>query len=119
MEEREKTEVEASIHIIMKAAIIKIFSADPCCEEVLEQLEQTAEKICKTFGLKGKIMDEYRSKVMSAKEIQMITSELYPVEVERVRDVIYEMCDQLDDPKEIMKYIRTTGKIMDIWNPEK
>ena len=49
----------------------------------------------------------------------MITSELYPVEVERVRDVIYEMCDQLDDPKEIMKYIRTTGKIMDIWNPEK
>ena len=49
----------------------------------------------------------------------MNTSELYHSEAEQVRDVIYEMCDRLDDPKEVMKHVRTAGEIIDIWDPEK
>ena len=88
-------------------------------EELLERLEQTAERLQKTFGLDGDIMDEYRSKVESAKEVRRITSQLYPAEAKQVRDTIYEMCDRLDDPKEVMKHVRTAGEIIDIWDPEK
>ena len=119
LNEQEKTKAEESVRIIMKAAMVKIFAVDPCCEDVLKRLEQTAESIRKTFGLDGKIMNEYRSKVAAAKEVGIITSELYHSEAEQVRDVIYEMCDRLDDPKEVMKHVRTAGEIIDIWDPEK
>lgn len=70
----------------------------------------------KTFGLDGDIMDEYRSKVESAKEVRRITSQLYPAEAKQVRDTIYEMCDRLDDPKEVMRHVKTASEILDIWD---
>ena len=63
LNEQEKTKAEESVRIIMKAAMVKIFTVDPCGEDALQRMEQTAESIRKTFGLDGKIMDEYRSKV--------------------------------------------------------
>lgn len=119
LNEQEKTKAEESVRIIMKAAMVKIFTVDPCGEDALQRLEQTAESIRKTFGLDGKIMDEYRIKVAAAKEVGIITSELYHAEAEQVRDVIYVMCGRLDDPKEVMKHVRSAGEIIDIWNPEK
>ena len=119
LNEQEKTKAEESVRIIMKAAMVKIFTVDPCGEDALQRLEQTAESIRKTFGLDGKIMDEYRIKVAAATEVGIITSELYHAEAEQVRDVIYEMCGRLDDPKEVMKHVRSAGEIIDIWNPEK
>lgn len=119
LNEQERIKAEESVRTIMKAAMVSIFAMDTCDEELLERLEQTAERLQKTFGLDGDIMDEYRSKVAAAKEVGIITSELYHSEAEQVRDVIYEMCDRLDDPKEVMKHVRTAGEIIDIWDPEK
>ena len=84
LNEQEKTKAEESVRIIMKAAMVKIFTMDPCGEDALQRLEQTAESIRKTFGLDGKIMDEYRIKVAAAKEVGIITSELYHAEAEQV-----------------------------------
>lgn len=116
LNEQERTKAEESVRTIMKAAVVSIFAMATCDEELLERLEQTAESIRKTFGLDGDIMDEYRSKVESAKEVRRITSQLYPAEAKQVRDTIYEMCDRLDDPKEVMRHVKTASEILDIWD---
>lgn len=113
LNEQERTKAKESVRTIMKAAMVSIFAMATCDEELLEQ---TAESIRKTFGLDGDIMDEYRSKVESAKEVRRITSQLYPAEAKQVRDTIYEMCDRLDDPKEVMRHVKTASEILDIWD---
>lgn len=116
LNEQERIKAEESVRTIMKAAMVSIFAMDTCDEELLERLEQTAERLQKTFGLDGDIMDEYRSKVESAKEVRRITSQLYPAEAKQVQDTIYEMCGRLDDSKEVMRHVKTASEILDIWD---
>lgn len=44
LNEQEKTKAEESVRIIMKAAMVKIFTVDPCGEDALQRMEQTARK---------------------------------------------------------------------------
>lgn len=111
--------VKQCIQTLMKTAVTVVFTLDECGEELSGRLEETAESLQKTFRLDEKIMEEYRSTVTAAKEIQKLSSELCYAEAEQARDVIYEMCDCLDNPKEIMKYVRTACEMLDVWNPEK
>ena len=38
LNEQEKTKAEESVRIIMKAAMVKIFTVDPCGEDALQRL---------------------------------------------------------------------------------
>ena len=33
--------------------------------------------------------------------------------------MVYALCDELDDPKEIMRHVRTADEMMSVWESEK
>lgn len=112
LDEQAKENVKKSIQAILKTAITVQHTLDEYGEDLAERLEQTAEAIQKTFELEPSLMDEFRHSMKAAKELDLgIPTELSYTEVEQAREMVYAMCDRLDDPKEIMRHVRTASEM--------
>lgn len=108
----------ANIDILMKTAVAVILTIDDAGDNLVNELEYTAKSIHQAFGLDESVMSEYQQAINAAQKTASITSN--PVryqEAENTRDMIYELCDGLDDPKEIMRHIRTASELMYVWMP--
>ena len=41
------------------------------------------------------------------------------MDAEQAREMIFAMCDRLDDPKEVMQHVRTACEMLEVWEPER
>lgn len=108
--------IERSIQTICKTAIMVVSTLEEEGSDLVDSLECAAESICKVFGMDEKAMENYRAALESSKELTLNLAE--PVtyqEAESAREMIYALCDRLDDPKKIMQHVRTATEMLYVW----
>ena len=108
-----------AIQTICKTAVAVWNTLDEDGSDLIERLEQTATSIQQHFELEGGALEQYRSMMDSMKQLG-IKSEcsMSYRELEEARDLVYALCDKLEDPKEIMRHVRTACEMIEVWYPE-
>lgn len=109
-----KEQAEMSVRTLGKSAAAAVTSLEET--SLSDQFAYTAEAICRAYGLDGSAMEEFRQEVAKAEDSSWSDSIPYQ-DAENARDVIYEMCDQLTDPREIMRHVRSASEMLYIWDP--
>ena len=111
--------LENAIQTICKTAVAVWNTLDEDGSDLIDRLEQIAASIQQHFELEGGELEQYRSMMGSMKQLG-IKSEcsMSYRELEKARDVVYALCDKLEDPKEIMRYVRTACEMIEVWYPE-
>lgn len=119
-EARTKEIVRCDIQTILKTAIMVWDILEEDGKALIEQLEQTAVALQRTYGLDNEVIEKYHNTMETVKEIDIVLpGTIRYAEAEQARETIYAMCDQLDDPKEIMRYVRTAREMLEVWYPER
>ena len=84
------------------------------------RLGEIAESIIDTYELGESVLTEYQSTIKGAKELKLQPKKKLTVtEAENTREMIFALCDTLTDPSTIMKYVRTSCELVDIWDNRK
>ena len=105
-----------AIRTICNTAIMVDTVLDDNGTNLMIALEQAAEAIQKNYGLDERIMGEYKDKVKASKNLKI--GELEKVktqDLENAQNIIYLVCDKLENPKEIMRYVRTANEMIYLW----
>ena len=85
-----------------------------------ERLERTAEALQKTFEMEDSLMEDFRKALETAREQNSGEPEDFCyMDAEQAREMIFAMCDRLDDPKEVMQHVRTACEMLEVWEPER
>lgn len=116
LDEQAKENIRKHIKAILKTALAAQNALGEYGEDLAERLEQSAEAIRKSFEMEESIMTDFRDKMKMAKELNIgLPAEISYKEIEQAREMIYAMCDRLDDPKEIMCHVRTAQEMQEVW----
>lgn len=119
IDEATKKNVRDSINILCKTAVQAVATLDEYGETLAEQLEKAAEAIVQTFMPQENAMDDFRSKVNTAKELQLLPSKVPTKrEISSTIDMIYAMCDCQTDAKTVMYHVRTAQEVIFVWYPD-
>ena len=104
---------------IYKTAVVVWNTLDEDGSDLIDRLEQTAASIQQHFELEDGMVEQYRSMMDSMKQLDIESkcSTSYR-ELEEARDMVYALCDKLEEPKEIMRYVRTACEMIEVWYPE-
>lgn len=119
IDESVRKNVQTSVNILCQTAVQAVATLDEYGEMLVQQLEKTAEAIVSTFTPQENTMEEFRSKVESAKELQLIPSKVpTKKEISNTIDMIYAMCDVQTDVKTVMLHVRTAQEVIFVWYPD-
>lgn len=84
---------------------------------LIEKLDRVVESLVATYELNSEVLTKYRNTVESAKELQLgINTKITYNDALNARDMVFALCDQLTDPKQIMEYVRTGCEIVYVWD---
>ncbi len=120
LDKEAKENVKKDIQTILKTAITVEHTLDEYGLDLCERLEQAAEAIQKAFEMEESIMEDFRSALKTARDLELGIPENFSyADVEEAREMIFAMCDLLDDPKEIMQHVRTACEMLEVWEPER
>lgn len=120
LDEQAKENVRKSIRTILKTAITVDHTLDEYGSELCERLEHAAEAIQKTYEMEDNLMDSFRKVLQAARELKLGEPEDFCyADAEQAREMVFAMCDRLDDPKEIMQHVRTACEMLEVWEPER
>ena len=119
IDESVRKNVQTSVNILCQTAVQAVATLDEYGEMLVQQLEKTAEAIVSTFTPQENTMEEFRSKVEAAKELQLIPSKVpTKKEISNTIDMIYAMCDVQTDVKTVMLHVRTAQEVIFVWYPD-
>ena len=108
-------QAKKAIETLCKTASAFVASRDNPEDSDARQLKITAVAIAKEFALDDKIMKEYDE--MIEKTIETSWTDGIPYkDAEDARDIIYEMCDRLNDPREIMLHVKNASEVLYTWD---
>ena len=120
LDEQAKENVRKDIQTILKTAIVVDSTLDEYGAELCERLERTAEALQKTFEMEDSLMEDFRKALETAREQNSGEPEDFCyMDAEQAREMIFAMCDRLDDPKEVMQHVRTACEMLEVWEPER
>ena len=119
IDESVRKNVQASVNILCQTAVQAVATLDEYGELLVQQLEKTAEAIVSAFTPQENTMEEFRSKVEAAKELQLIPSKVpTKKEISNTIDMIYATCDVQTDVKTVMLHVRTAQEVIFVWYPD-
>lgn len=118
LNEQGKPNISNCIDILKRTSIAVISLLESNEEnEFVDGLEYTAESLAKHHSLEEGIMTDYRTAMQIARQEDVPKVEVNCSEAEMVRQAIFEMCDTLKNPKEIMRHVRTAFDVIAMWEP--
>ena len=89
-------------------------------DEVLKQYESLATALCKHEGLDEKAeMDEYNRELKELIDSDETARPLVPKDcIGEFMHQVFDMCETINNPKEILGYIKTAYEILEINEPK-
>ena len=117
VDEHAESNIKKEINTICQTAITVWNTVAEEGTELIEKLDKVVESLVTTYELNPEVLTKYRSTVESAKEMRLgLTKKITYNEAINARDMIFALCDQLTDPKQIMDYVRTGCEIVYVWD---
>lgn len=113
----EKNDVVKAIGTICRTAKTMMIVNGEYVDGTVPKLEETAAALAKHFDLGDEVMDKYREEIEASKELES-THGTAVIDVEDAQDIIFEMCNSLTDPKEIMSHMFNARELMYLSNKE-
>ena len=111
MEVRKLEEAKNAIRTISKAAAINAIVNDEVEEGLTPELEELAITIQKHYELDDTVMEEYRAEVSKAIEKEK-AEDIPHQEIEDAVDVVFIVCNSLENPHKIMQHVFNAREIM-------
>lgn len=109
--------IRNAIRTICRTAVMTDAVEGEYGSDLAEALEKTAEAIQREFGLDNSVMEDYRAAAEKSKDMKFgEMEEVTPREAEYAQEMVYAMCDKIDDPKEIMRHVRAATEMMRVWS---
>lgn len=88
--------------------------------DLVDRLTQTAEAIATHYEMEPELMEEFHSLINAARKKANLDEKHFRFnDVEQTKEMIYALCDNLTDPKEIMNHVRTADEMIAVWEPER
>ena len=117
VDEHAERNIQKEINTICQTAITVWNTMAEEGADLVEKLDKVVESLVATYELNPEVLTKYRSTVESAKEMRLgLTKKITYNEAINARDMIFALCDQLTDPKQIMDYVRTGCEIVYVWD---
>ena len=117
VDEHAESNIKKEINTICQTAITVWNTVAEEGTELIEKLDKVVESLVTTYELNPEVLTKYRSTVESAREMRLgLTKKITYNEAINARDMIFALCDQLTDPKQIMDYVRTGCEIVYVWD---
>lgn len=117
LDENSRQNIRRHINTICKTAlaVIEVMGTDKE-SDLVDRLEQTAGAIASHYEMEPELMEEFHTVIIAARKRTDLNEEgLQFIDVEQAKDMIYALCDNLSDPKDIMRYVRTADEMMAVW----
>lgn len=117
VDEHAESNIKKDINTICQTAITVWNTVAEEGTELIEKLNRVVESLVTTYELSSDVLTKYRSTVESAKEMHLgLTKKITYSEAINARDMVFALCDQLTDPKQIMEYVRTGCELVYVWD---
>ena len=108
--------VKEAVETMRKTAVMAQADLGEYGEELAADLENLAQAVQETFEIDASVMDEFRTAVTAAKETLCKSMEITGQDdLDHAHGIAYLLCDQLEDPKQIMRYVRTANEMLHAW----
>lgn len=120
LDEDSKQNVRNHIKSLCRTAleVIEVMGTDEE-SDLVDRLEKTASAIAIHYDMEPELMEEYRNVIKGARyRTKLIDDGFQYVDAENAKDMIYALCDELDNPKEIMCHVRTADEMLAIWEAD-
>lgn len=109
--------IKAAIRTLSKTAMqaLSVYDPEEYGADLAEEMENTAQAVCRYYELDDSVMQEYRETVNSARRQDVIASRMVDFhDADQAQELIYAVCDGLDAPKDIMYHVRTATDMMNL-----
>lgn len=117
VDENAQKNITKEINTICQTAITVWNTVAEEGTDLIEKLDRVVESLVTTYELNPDVLTKYRTMIESAKEMQLgLKKKITYSEALNARDMIFALCDQLTDPKQIMEYVRTGCEIVYVWD---
>lgn len=117
VDENAQKNIKKEINTICQTAITVWNTVVEEGTELIERLDRVVESLVATYELNPDVLTKYRTMIESAKEMQLgLNKKITYADALNARDMIFALCDQLTDPKQIMEYVRTGCEIVYVWD---
>lgn len=117
VDEHAQNNIKKEINTICQTAITVWNTVGEEGTLLTERLEWIVESLVEVYELDAQVLTKYKDTVESAKEMQLtIGKPITLVEAINAREMVFALCDQLTDPKQIMEYVRAGCEIVDVWD---
>lgn len=88
--------------------------------DLVDRLTQTAEAIATHYEMEPELMEGYHALIKAArKKVELNNEGFRFADAEQAKEMIYALCDNLTNPKEIMNHVRTADEMIAVWEPER
>ncbi|MFR9310092.1 hypothetical protein [Hydrogeniiclostridium mannosilyticum] len=121
LDENSKQNVRNHIKTLCRTAleVIEVMRADEETD-LVDRLEKTAGAIAEHYDMEPELMEEYRNMIKGArKRAKLIDGSFRYTDAENAKEMIYALCDDLDNPKEIMCHVRTADEMLTVWKADR
>lgn len=117
LDEHCKQNIRKDINTICQTAITVIETTEPGEEsDLVQRLGQTADAIAAHYGMEPELMEGYHALIKATlKKAEFDKQASSFRDAEQAKELIYALCDNLADPKEIMSHVRTADEMMAVW----
>lgn len=117
VDEMAKSNIKKEINTICQTAITVWNNEGEERGDFIEQLDKIVESMVTIYGLETEVLTKYRTMVESAKEMNLaISKKVTLTDTRNLREMIFALCDNLSEPKQIMEYVRTACELVDVWD---
>lgn len=114
----EKERAVWAIEALEKATKIEILVVGLEENDFCMEMRKLAEAIQKQNHLDESVMEQYDIEIQKANDAAEIPdAELSLGDIECLNEAAFELCDSLEDPKQIMCNIRLIWNVMYLWSP--
>lgn len=85
--------------------------------ELINGLDKIVESMIKVYEIEESVLIKYRATVESAEEMDLENKQSITItEAVNTRDMIFALCDNLTEPKQIMEYVRFACDLVNVWD---
>lgn len=106
--------IEQGIKTICKTAIVVRDTLEEEGQELIDRFDRVVKDITLVYAMDTGLLSKYRDAVSGI--IKADDEEITPSDAVKAQNMIFDFCDSLADPKQIMEYVRTACEIVDVWN---
>ena len=112
-----ENKIQQGINTICKTAIVVRDTMEEDGHDLIDALDDVVESIIISYSLDDEMLVGYRAVVEGGREYAGNKEPIVtPTEAAMAQNMIFEFCDTLTDPKEIMDHVRAACEMVKVWN---